>query len=362
MQRWPATLGFALLCAVTIYWSYEGVGFDPSFPLDGNLADFGSFYEMGRAASRGESLYAVYPLTYFQVPNVNLPIVGVLMLPLAQLDAGLAARIWSIGGVVAYLVAVGLLFRAYPERRSPARLLWAFAVSSLWGTFALGQVYAYLALVATGAWLLLGRGRLILAALFLGLLIALKPNLVVWPVLLALIGLPLVLLVSAAVAVALSTLPALLFGPRVYAEWLSAVTTIPQPVGQASNGSLFAVTERLGLPGWAGVAAAAGLLLGLAVWTWRCRPGLERTSAAGIVGALLAFPLSWTGYSLLLLPVFVSRRWRIALLCAAALLLVPVRFVFAGSESLLIASTYTIIWLLVLIDVLEVSARLDGAK
>jgi hypothetical protein len=164
------------------------------------------------------------------------------------------------------------------------------------------------------------------------------------------------------VAVALSTVPALLFGPGVYAEWLRSVTSIPQPVGQASNGSLFGLTERLGMPGWVGLAAASALLLGLALWTWRWRPALERASAAGIVGGLLAFPLSWTGYSLLMLPVFLSRRWRIALLCAAALLLVPIRVVVAGSDALLIASTYTVIWLLVLVDVLEVPTRGDRAK
>jgi hypothetical protein len=61
--RTLGTLGFALLVSAAIYWSYEGMGLDPAFPIGGELGDFGSFYEMGAAALRGDPIYGVYPHT-----------------------------------------------------------------------------------------------------------------------------------------------------------------------------------------------------------------------------------------------------------------------------------------------------------
>jgi hypothetical protein len=53
MRKRLVTVGFALLVAISVYFSFEEIGFDPGFPRNPTLGDFGSFYEAGRAALRG---------------------------------------------------------------------------------------------------------------------------------------------------------------------------------------------------------------------------------------------------------------------------------------------------------------------
>jgi hypothetical protein len=60
----------------------------------------------------------------------------------------------------------------------------------------------------------------------------------------------------------------------------------------------------------------------------------EYISALGIIASLLASPISWTGYTILLLPIFFSlKKWTIPVIVAAAILTIPFQIVLQLFQS-----------------------------
>jgi alpha-1,2-mannosyltransferase/arabinofuranan 3-O-arabinosyltransferase len=226
----------------------------------------------------------------------------------------------------------------------------------IWYTLLLGQVYALLVLLTTVAWLLLKADKQIAAGLLLGLLVAFKPNFAFWPFLLLLSGYYQVVIIAGVVAVSLSAIPLISFGPGIYSSWLNALASCPA-VGLATNASIYGVMARFGLP-WLANLLATLIFIGLAVLTWRRRPSATENSALALTGMLLATPFVWAGYLILLLPVMMSRLWSARLVIAAVLLLVPAMFIAAAeyyipSGRLLAGLAYPLVLILVLWDLVS---------
>jgi hypothetical protein len=159
----------------------------------------------------------------------------------------------------------------------------------------------------------------------IGVAVALRPNLAVWPVLLLLADhrrTALAALVAAAVLVAL---PVLRYGPVVYAEWWAAVRQVAW-TAQPHNASLAGFAARCGV-GWLAWPLAAALLAAVAAWAWRWRPTPRDASGAALLAALLASPLAWSTAVPLVLPAFFARAWSRTLGVAAVLLAVPTALV-----------------------------------
>lgn len=121
----------------------------------------------------------------------------------------------------------------------------------------------------------------------------------------------------------LAAIPALLYGPDIYALWAKLVAGESNRAIFLTNASLAGLAQRLGAP-VLGTAASLGLLAWLAWRTWRGRLPVLDASALGLVGALLASPLAWVHYTLFLLPIFFSRPPSRLMLASAVLLVVPV--------------------------------------
>jgi hypothetical protein len=345
--------------AAAIYGSFEEIGFDPAFPRHDNLGDFGSFYEAGRAALRGDNPYDIYPLTYFGAAgkagaavNLNAPFSVVLLEILPLLDPVSSARVWNMAAAVAYVVTVLLLHATYAATRAPWRLTWALGLSSFWGTLALGQMYTFLALLSGVAWVLLQKHRTVVPGILVGALIAIKPNFLVWPVLLLVAGERRVGCITLGAAAFFSSIPVVLLGPEIYRHWADAALVVSVN-GAATNGSLTGLAARFGI-GQIGLYASIACLVGMAIWAWLERPPRMQVSGAALVATLLASPLAWTGYALFTVPIFFARRWNIPLTLAAGLLLIPVGSVLLvlsdGStlSRIVVGSTYTWAWLLTL--------------
>jgi hypothetical protein len=227
--------------------------------------------------------------------------------------------------MVLYACLVGILLYRYPSWRSPCGIALLGAFLPFWSSEERGQIYVPLALLATGAWFALSSSRFRLAGIFLGVLVALKPNFAVWPGLLLLTGYMTTGLWAAAVAVGLSAIPAILYGPEIYSQWFQAIK-IGETVDMRIVSSVFsigAIVGRADLSTAIGVVASAGLLVGLVAWSVKSNRDVAALSAAALVTALMVGPITWHGYGVILLPVLLSRRWSWTLTAAVALSFFP---------------------------------------
>lgn len=340
-----------LLVAHGVFWS---------LPHGEFLLDFGSFVAAGRAAAEGLNPYGVYPLTFrldferigpVETPNLNPPISVPVFAALSRLDPVIAFRAWYAMALGLYLLVLVMLVRAYPEYARPLRLGWALSLAGLWHTLQLGQVYVPLLAAAAAACVALERGRHVWAGLLIGLLVAVKPNLTIWLLLLWLVGCWRVSLVGATVAGLVSALPLVAYGPGIYRLWLAAVRGFSGAL-LPGNSSLPGLAARLGVP-WLGSVLAVALVLGLAGLTRRRRPPVGTVSALAIVASLLVSPITWVGYTILLLPVLFRRAWTVPLRLAAVILAVPFEvilqcFQLSQWHFVLFGSFYSLALLLVL--------------
>jgi hypothetical protein len=359
-------LRFGLLATAICFgllWSLSGRGYAAT--------DFASFLASGRAATAGQNPYYFPPTTYLVYPgdveieqlNLNPPLVLPLFQALAVADPNVAFYGWYLLSCAGYALALALLARAYPQPRLWVRGAWALSLAGLWQVLALGQIYVPLLLAVVAAWLLLRHHHFLPAGVLIGLLVAVKPNFVVWALFLLVGGWWGAALVAMATALLLSLLPALVYGPGIYTDWFAATTLFPGYF-YPGNASLHGLAARLGIP-LLGTLLSALLVGALLVWVVRRRPSVLQVSSLALVACLLASPLAWAGYSMLLLPIFAGlfagRPWPIPLRLAAVLLAVPFPIVFRLSHlswwALVgIGSVYG--WALLLVLVAVVTAAL----
>jgi alpha-1,2-mannosyltransferase len=289
--------------------------------------DFDTFRYSSVALSQGGDIYA----TPAKLPNLNPPLLSVLLLPFAWLDALTGYRIFAgltLLITVGSILAVGRELRLRPVVLA-AVVLAALASSPLQGTLVLGQIYPLLLVGLVAGWIAERRGHPVAAAVLYGVVVALKPSLA--PILL----LPAVqrrwlpLRAGIASAVVASLVGVLAAGPSSALEWLRiALGTGSPDVGD--NASLPGLAVRFGLPSAVGLVAAVVLLLGTLGWLSRYR---DRADPAGtavwavLAAGLLVAPISWHNYSLLLWPgllVLVTLGRGAATAAAFAVAVIPV--------------------------------------
>ncbi|HYC01873.1 MAG TPA: glycosyltransferase family 87 protein [Azospirillaceae bacterium] len=326
MTRPAFRTALLLLLAGLIVWQIK-------MSLPGPLLwDFGSFMGSGRAVTEGMDPYGIYPGLTFHLRmhgfdswnfNLNPPVSLLLFQPLSTLDPHEAFRLWWGATLVTYAGLVWLLVRRYrPHDPLPAALM-AFAAAGFWDTLVLGQIYVPLALAAVGAWLLLERDEPLWAGLLIGVVVAVKPNFLVWPGLLFLAGHFRVAFAAGFSAAVLTLVPLILYGPEVYRLWFDIIGRNGGRSVFLTNASVPGLFQRWGV-GELGMGLSVALLAGLAGWAlWR-RADVLTVSALGLLGSLLASPLAWIHYTLFLLPLFFWLRPTPLLGVAAGLLIVPV--------------------------------------
>jgi hypothetical protein len=327
--RWIASLVVALLAVLAITSEL------PRIAPEHGLWDFGSFVASGRAAKEGLNPYGIYPLTlHVQLPgfeswnpNLNPPISALLFQLFDVADPHVVYRGWRWISVGFYAATVLLLVRRYGNGlHSVIMVLWAFALAGFWDTLFLGQIYLPLVFAGVAAWLLLERGANVGAGILIGLVVAMKPNFLVWPALLFLSGYRLPALAAVGTAAAIGAIPLAVYGPEVYQQWFELIASDRERAFFLTNASFAGLAARAGLPSL-GLILSLALLAGLAAWAFWRRPDIMAASGLALIAALLASPLGWIHYTLFLLPVILM-HWRRPLMRAVALLLIiPVPFV-----------------------------------
>jgi hypothetical protein len=314
-----------------------------------------------QAFARGANPYGAYPLAFGEGvgTNLNPPVVLLATQALAEIDPVPGFRAWYAASLGMFVAGIVLLVRPAGASRPPGMwIVWACASASLWDTVQNGQIYMPLFLATAGAWVALRRGSRVLAAVLIGLLIAIRPSFALWPAYLLLASPPAVTVALGAFATAgfLSLVPVVVFGPGIYGAWLTAVAA-HTPLAAPVDASLPATFGRMGLGGL-GVALAAALLLGLAVHIRRRHLSGMAASAIALAAMLVAGPVSEPGYALFVLPVLLARPWTPALAAAAVLLLTPAGLVHhaAGLSPVLYVlagGVYTFALVLILAEVVR---------
>jgi hypothetical protein len=291
----------------------------------------GSFWASGWAAAHGLNPYAVYPLTWtFHLDGHPGTVVDLNLSPPALLPffaafswvgVDAAARIWSLISALLIIGSAALLVAENCAHVQHRQILWFLLARAMFNTLWLGQDYSLMIALAVAAWVLLARDRQLAAGILLGVLVAAKPNYALWPLLLVFCGRWKATAVAAGVAAALCALPLALYGPGIYGEWMRAVASDPHWFFP-NEVSLIGLATRAGHARVGEALAAALLIASCVVVVWK-RPSLRVTSGVALSVGMLASPLAWYQYAMLLAGPLFARRWNWALTLVLLILLQP---------------------------------------
>src|SRR5688500_4124058 len=314
------------------------INFTPFMDSQNALMDFGSFYASGLKSQNGENPYDpnsefIFDINFSRVGaggkmmNLNPPISVVFFRALSYFDPHQSLIIWQIASVILYAGAVITLARYYRKNITPTKIIWAFTLAGFWHTVVLGQIYSVLLLLTALGWILLQKRKYAWAGLAIGLVVAIKPNFVIWPIFLLASGYYVTFLAAAVCGLIVSAIPIIFYGTKIYSQWLEASTLRIETLMMPGNNSIVGLTSRfqnMNLGIILSVVAVAALLIVSTSKKSNNLESSERISALGILASLLASPISWTGYTILLLPVFFSRRkWTFPVIISAAILSIP---------------------------------------
>lgn len=296
------------------------------------LQDFGSFIASGRAAVEGRNPYGEdEPLVLIQIapgsgsvrnPNLNPPVSVLGFSALAPFDPTGGLMWWRVATLLMHLAAMALAAASARMRIPRPRFAWALAVFCLWETVRWGQVYTIVELLVALALLGLRQKRPMAAGVVIGLAVAIKPNLALW--LLALlaarryrvfVGAMLAFLVAWAI-------PLAIYGPGIYSQWIDATRSYAGALRNA-NGSIPNLVEFVGASRLVGYGIVGALIASTLLLVWR-RPGdLDLANEAGLALSILAAPIAWAGYAILLVPSLLTHPWDRATRVTVVLLLFP---------------------------------------
>jgi hypothetical protein len=308
--------------------------------LDGknDLMDFGSFYASGLKIQNGENPYDpnseyIFEIEFSRVGaggkmmNLNPPISVVIFRSLSRFDPNQTLIVWQVISAILYAGIIFLLANTYKQNVRPGIFLWAFTLAGFWHTLVLGQIYILLLLFTVFGWIFLQRGKYFAAGIAIGLVVAIKPNFILWPIFLLFSGYYITFFVSVLSSLIVSLIPVVLYGTRIYIQWLEASTLHPETIIMPGNNSVLGLTARFGSISTGIVISIILVLILLVLSKLKISNSMEKleyVSGLGIIASLLASPISWTGYTILLLPIFFSlKRWTFPAIVSAAILSIP---------------------------------------
>src|SRR5918998_594346 len=271
--------------------------------------DFDSFWRSARAMLEGQSIYD----TGVDLVNLNPPLWTVLISPLGLLEPITAYRVFVL---ISLLIVVGYLAWTVEELRlrpgwSVVGVIMLLLSSPLLATLALGQVYPVLALGLVAAWMADRRDGQEISGVALGLVVALKPSLLpvlLWPLARRRWKALLAALISGGAATLLGVI---VLGPGETLDYIGVLRE--QPVSAYwDNASLPSAAARLftenpyaqnaaTLPWMVGVGYALGIIA-IVLTAIRVRHGSEVGLWALVAASLLASPIAWHNYLVLLGP------------------------------------------------------------
>lgn len=303
-----------LIIVENAYWA--------STPRSSDL-DFKVWIQAGEAIRQNRD-------PFYEYANFSPPI----MLPLYELfalvDPQVAYIIWKL---IVILLTIGLIFvLASKTKPTFIKFLWIIALPGWWEAIYHGQVWIFFIVTGIGAWFAFQKNKNIVGAVFLGVLVVLKPNFGLWPLFLIVGGYFQIGLIAFIAAILLGSVPVFLYGPTVYFSWLSG-SSQALLMDVPTNSSVFGLLNRFGLEGAGTIIAIIVVFLSVILIT-RKKYDLQGLSFISLMVVLVVSPITWTGYWLPILPFLLSRQWRWPGIIAAGLLVVPAQRIWQYAYSI----------------------------
>jgi len=348
-----------------------------NFGSQRELLDYGSLYASASLANLNANPYLDHPLvshirdidrhgpatplqgTSVNAINLNPPVVLYPFRLLARLTPDTSYAVWTAISAGLFLASIFLVQMMYPSKKLRIRILWILAMGAVWYSFQFGQIYMVLLFFASSAWWALRKQNWLVAGISIGVICAIKPNFLIWPGLLIAGKSKKIGFTAFATTGLLSAVPLLLQGPVIYREWLAAVRGF-NGYELPGNASLLAIFSRAGIP-QIGFAITILLLAAVTLWIFFTKPEALYTSELGILASLLAGPISWLGYTILLIPVLYGKSMNTLTRIACVLLCIPMwkSIAYADTSRLM----YILLWApsMYAIGLLAYSAVSSGA-
>lgn len=328
------------------------------FSAEHKLADYGSLYASASLANLHVNPYRDHPLVLhirdidrhgpdtplqgssINAINLNPPVVLYPFRLLAHLNPDMSYIVWTCISAGLFIASVLLVLRMYPAKRLKIRVLWILTMGAVWYTFHMGQIYMLLLFCASIAWWALRERKWLAAGISIGVICAIKPNFLVWPGLLIAGKSKKTGFTAFATAGLLSAIPLFLQGPVIYRQWLAACRGF-NGYELPGNASLLAIFSRAGIS-QVGFALTVLILAAVTIWIFVTKPEPLYASQIGILASLIAGPISWLGYTILLIPVMYGKKMDTFARIGCALLCIPMWKSFPNVDPSRI--TYILFW------------------
>lgn len=301
------------------------------------LMDFGSFIAAGQLSLLEINPYIdksplIFSVTFSNInhsgvaPNLNPPISVLIFEQLSFFSPLVTTQIWRGLSSLFYIFAF-IIFLKNRDSTNPvflSRALWMFGLAGFWHTIELGQIYTLLLLLSVGIFTYTKKKLSFPAGLLLGLLIAVKPNFIFWAMALLAAGYIKIFIIAGLTALIVSLIPIYVYGIKIYEQWFEASKIFTQNLLVfPGNNSFQGLTARFD-------AAATGIFLSVilvAIFLFiikKQKPAIQTIHTLSIIISLLISPIAWTGYTILLLPYFMSlKKWDITHHLVASIFMVP---------------------------------------
>lgn len=351
LSFWICALSCLLLIGIQAFVTFD-------YNASHSLTDYGSLYASSKLANLHANPYRDDPLVFHireidrhghdtrlqgsvvNAINLNPPVLLYPFRLLARLNPDASFFAWTCVSATLFCASVVLIIRTYPAQNLKIRILWILSLGAVWYTFRLGQIYMILLFCTTVAWWALRKQKWLTAGIAIGMICAIKPNFLVWPALMVLGRSRKAGFTAFATTATLSAIPLLTQGPGIYRLWLAACRAF-NGYELPGNASLLATFSRAGLP-TLGLALTLGMLSAAAIWIFVTKPDALFTSEVAILAALFAGPISWLGYSIMLVPVLYGKSMDTLTRVGCLLLCVPIWFVIPYPDTL--RATYILFW------------------
>jgi hypothetical protein len=288
--------------------------------------DLDTFVVSGKAASDG--VYNPYsiPSLRYDIPlyNRNPPFSLLFFMPLSKYTTDQIFPMLYCISLILIVLSIILLYYFYNLKVPFEHVGVVLASSGLWIALSVGQIYVFLLFAIVLAWIFIKRQRYIYAGILIGFVIAIKPNFVIWAILLFVGGNYILAVASLMSALFFTLLPMPFLGLGAFTGWIEMNFSADKFGGLTlvENGSILGVLNSVGLL-WVGYILVVLFFAGSALWVYFKRPDIETISRLSLSVSLLANPLAWNMWSIVLFPFYFTPKRNNWFVWSAILFMIP---------------------------------------